>query len=93
MSGMVMDFAILKKIAGDILSEYDHRLLIWSADPIALSLSRLDPSVQVVDYNPTAENLCRILKAEFSSAIREEDPEVSVVEITLWETENSYASI
>ena len=36
---------------------WDHRLLIWSEDHWADALVRVDPSIVLTPFNPTAENM------------------------------------
>ena len=56
--GRVVDFGVIKEQLCMWLEEYwDHRMLIWSEDPILEDLRRIDPSVKVVNFNPTAENM------------------------------------
>ena len=49
-------------------------------------LRRQKEPVVVVDFNPTAENIARMI---FDYALGQGLP---VVEVTLWETENSFAT-
>lgn len=56
--GMVIDFGEIKSTLCQWLEDnYDHRMLIWEKDPIAVELLKIDPSVVIVPYNPTAENI------------------------------------
>ena len=87
---MVMDFGELKVIVNSVIDEgYDHRFLIAAFDPRAKALQAIDPTVVLVQYNPTAEMLAQTIKA----AIYTKMPEPSLSKITLWETENSYAEV
>ena len=56
--GMVVDFGIIKSTLCQWLEDnYDHRMLLWKQDPYAKEISKIDPSVVIVEYNPTAENI------------------------------------
>lgn len=56
--GMVVDFGIIKATLCKWLDDnYDHRMLIWEKDELSHILPQLDPSVVIVPYNPTAENI------------------------------------
>ncbi len=56
--GMVIDFGDIKsKLCQWLEDNFDHRFLIWKDDPLALELKELDPSVVIVPFNPTAENI------------------------------------
>nr|WP_249419328.1 6-carboxytetrahydropterin synthase [Hydrogenophilus thiooxidans] len=61
--GMVMDFGDVKRIAWDqLVSRWDHALLVWNEDPIAEAIAAVLPDHRTVrlDVIPTAENLARI---------------------------------
>jgi 6-pyruvoyltetrahydropterin/6-carboxytetrahydropterin synthase len=56
--GRVLDFSVIKSKLCDWLEEqWDHRFLVWVADPWAVQLQEMDPSVVIVPFNPTAENI------------------------------------
>jgi 6-pyruvoyltetrahydropterin/6-carboxytetrahydropterin synthase len=60
--GRVVDFGEIKSILCEWLERnYDHHFLVWYDDPLKEDLRRLDPSVAVVPYNPTAENMAKHL--------------------------------
>jgi len=87
--GMVMDFGDMKDIVKPIIDkQYDHRFLVYQRDPRADTLKLLDPTVKIVQFNPTAEWLVldieeRLLKAGLQR----------IAGLRLWETEDSYAEI
>ena len=87
---MVMDFGDLKEIVNGVIDRgYDHRFLVASFDPRAQPLQAIDPTVVVVEYNPTVEMITQSIKASISAVMRT----AAVSKITLWETENSYAEV
>lgn len=56
--GMVIDFAEIKnRICKWLDNSWDHKFLIWEKDNWAQKLKRVDPSVVLVPFNPTAENI------------------------------------
>lgn len=61
--GRVLDFTMIKDLLCEWLeSEWDHKMLLWVADPKADSLQALDPDgVVIVPFNPTAENMAAYL--------------------------------
>ena len=88
--GMVMDFGDLNSIVSVILDrDYDHRFLIYEKDERAATLKLLDPSVSIVPFNPTAEMLAYTIKQQIDSRL----VNLQVVNLILWETENSYAEV
>lgn len=85
--GMVVDFSDVKRIVGKWIDDnLDHRMLLHRDDPVIPELARLGEPFVTLDVNPTAENLARlILRAAQEAGL-------PVVEVTLWETENSFAT-
>jgi 6-pyruvoyltetrahydropterin/6-carboxytetrahydropterin synthase len=60
--GRVIDFGIVKAVLCEWLeNHWDHRMLLWEADPLLPDLIELDPSVVDVPFNPTAENMAEHL--------------------------------
>lgn len=85
--GMVEDFSRVKQLVWDWLdAEVDHTLLLHRDDPVLPVLQAAGERVRVTDFNPTAENIARMI---FEHVAAEGYP---VVDVTLWETETSYAS-
>ena len=85
--GMVMDFTAIKQILGRWIDDaLDHRMLLHRDDPIIPELRRQGEPFVELDVNPTAENLAKMI---FDYAVSHDLP---VVEVTLWETENSFAT-
>ncbi|OWK35019.1 6-pyruvoyl trahydropterin synthase family protein [Fimbriiglobus ruber] len=85
--GMVVDFTDVKRVLGRWIDEnLDHRLLLHKDDPLIPELRRQGEPFVTLDANPTAENIARLI---YHFAANQHLP---VVEVTLWETENSYAT-
>ena len=85
--GMVEDFSELKRLVWAWLdSEIDHTLLLHKDDPILPLLQDCGERVMVTEENPTAEVLARMIY-EYVAA-----KGFPVTDVTLWETETSYAS-
>lgn len=60
--GRVVDFSYIKeRLCMWVENEWDHRFLISQDHPLAFLLSQNDPSVVIVPFNPTAENLAAYL--------------------------------
>lgn len=56
--GRVLDFSVIKnKLSNWLELHWDHKMLIWTEDPIAIELVGIDKSVVLVPFNPTAENI------------------------------------
>jgi 6-pyruvoyltetrahydropterin/6-carboxytetrahydropterin synthase len=85
--GMVHDFADIKKTIKNWIDEtLDHRMLLHKDDPILPVLRQRGELFYVMDENPTAENIAKLI---FNHARAKSLP---VVEVRLWETPTSYAS-
>jgi 6-pyruvoyltetrahydropterin/6-carboxytetrahydropterin synthase len=85
--GMVVDFARLKRIVGGWIDEaLDHKMLLHRDDPVLGYLRAQGEPVFVMDVNPTAENVARLI---YDYAAERGFP---VVEVQLWETDACQAS-
>ncbi|MCS6851694.1 MAG: 6-carboxytetrahydropterin synthase [Gemmataceae bacterium] len=85
--GMVVDFTRIKQVVQTWIDEHlDHKMLLHRDDPLLPYLRQQGEPVVVVDFNPTAENIARLI---FEYAAGQGFP---VVEVQLWETETCFAS-
>jgi 6-pyruvoyltetrahydropterin/6-carboxytetrahydropterin synthase len=85
--GMLVDFTEIKRLVQKWIDEnLDHNMLLCRADPILPVLQAQGERVFVMDENPTAENIARLIhqKAVASG--------LPVVEVTIWETDRCYAT-
>ena len=85
--GMVTDFSEVKRVVGKWIDDtLDHKMLLHRDDPVLPLLRQQGEPVHVLDVNPTAENIAKLI---FDYAAGQGFP---VVEVQLWETENCFAS-
>jgi 6-pyruvoyltetrahydropterin/6-carboxytetrahydropterin synthase len=85
--GMVVDFSDLKRVVGGwIDTTLDHTMLLHKDDPVLPLLQQKGERVHVLDVNPTAENIAKLI---YDYAVAEGFP---VVEVRLWETPSCYAT-
>lgn len=85
--GMVIDFSDIKRLVADWIDrEIDHRMLLSKNDPLLGALQAAGEPVFVMDENPTAENIARLI---YRYAVSQAVP---VVEVTLWETPRCFAT-
>ena len=85
--GMVVDFSEVKRVAGKWIDEaLDHRMLLHEDDPIIPELRRQGEPFVTLGVNPTAENIARLIFERLAAH------GLPVVEVTLWETESSFAT-
>lgn len=79
--GMLLDFGEMKRIVQQwIDDELDHRMILRRDDPAVPALAELGEPLVLIDANPTAENLAKLI---FDWAQRRGLP---VVGVELWET-------
>jgi 6-pyruvoyltetrahydropterin/6-carboxytetrahydropterin synthase len=85
--GMVLDFSDIKRVVSSwIDSNLDHRMILHRNDPAVESLQRLGEPLYLIDQNPTAENIARLI---YDVAVANGYP---VSRVDLWETRHCYAS-
>ena len=86
--GMVLDFTDIKRVvAGWIDEKLDHRMILHRDDPAVPALQALGEPLYLIDANPTAENIARLI---FEVATNHGFP---VVDVRLWETPHCYATV
>lgn len=85
--GMVLDFSEIKEvISGWIDDELDHRMILRQDDPVVSHLQDLGEPLFLMDDNPTAENIARLI-GDF--AVGKGYP---VTRVDLWETPRCFAT-
>lgn len=85
--GMVMDFSQMKKVLQHWIDEtIDHKMLLHRDDPVLKFLQERGEPLVVLDVNPTAENIAKLI---FDYATSQGFP---VAEVKLWETDSCYAT-
>ncbi|MEP7306542.1 MAG: 6-carboxytetrahydropterin synthase [Acidobacteriota bacterium] len=83
---MVRDFGDIKQaVKGWIDEALDHRMLLRHDDPLVAALQQLGEPVYVLDSNPTAERIARLI---FDHVASQGFP---VVRVGVWETPTSFA--
>ena len=89
--GMVIDFGDLKKIVNSkIVKKLDHAIVLSSKAPSEnlLNLEQMFERYEIVDYQPTCENMV----VDFADRIKNDLPEkVELFSIKLHETATSFA--
>jgi 6-pyruvoyltetrahydropterin/6-carboxytetrahydropterin synthase len=85
--GMVLDFSDIKSVVSRWIDEnLDHRMILHRDDPAIPALRELGEPLFLLDVNPTAENIARLIH-EFTR-----DHGFPVVETRLWETPHCFAT-
>ena len=85
--GMVVDFSRIKHVVSTWIDQtLDHRMLLHRDDPALPFLRQQGEPVFVMDVNPTAENIAKLI---YDFAAGQGFP---VVEVRLWETDTCCAT-
>ena len=84
---MVVDFSDIRNVMkGWIDRELDHKMILRRDDPLVTSLQALGEPVFMIDSNPTAERIARLIY-DVSREHR-----LNVSRVTVWETPTSWAT-
>jgi 6-pyruvoyltetrahydropterin/6-carboxytetrahydropterin synthase len=84
---MVVDFDDIERVVSAWINEQlDHKMVLSKDDPILPLLQEQGELCYVMDTNPTAEAIARVI---FDYAAEQGFP---VAEVRVWETNSSYAS-
>jgi 6-pyruvoyltetrahydropterin/6-carboxytetrahydropterin synthase len=84
---MVTDFNDIKRIVkGWIDRELDHKMILRKDDPLAEVLRTMGEPVYLLESNPTAERIARLI---FDKSHEQGLP---VSRVTVWETPTSWAT-
>lgn len=85
--GMVLDFSDIKREVSTWIDDHlDHRMILNQHDPFVPILKEMGEPVHLIDANPTAENIAKII---FDHAVSQGFP---VTQVSLWETPKCYAA-
>ncbi len=84
---MVCDFSEIQQVIKKWIDEtLDHTLILNQNDPLVPVLREKKERFLAIDTNPTAEEIARLI---YERAVSEKLP---VSQVTLWETETSFAT-
>ena len=84
---MVTDFSEIQRVVKGFIDEHlDHKLLLSKDDPLVEVLKKQDEPIFVMDSDPTAEAIARLICDKARAA------GLDVAEVRLWETPGSVAS-
>lgn len=84
---MVTDFSDIKRVVKTWIDrELDHKMILRQDDPLVAVLRSLGEPMYLVDSNPTAERIARLI----FDVSREQGLPVS--RVTVWETPTSWAT-
>jgi 6-pyruvoyltetrahydropterin/6-carboxytetrahydropterin synthase len=84
---MLVDFSDLKAVLRTWIDDnLDHRMILNALDPAIPLLTQLNEPLYVIERNPTAENIARLIFEQGR------DCGFPVAEVSLWETPRSFAT-
>lgn len=85
--GMVLDFSDIKTVVSTWIDDnLDHKMILSREDPAIPALTELGEPLYLIDENPTAENIAKVI---FDVTKRSGFP---VIEVKLWETPHCFAT-
>ena len=85
--GMVLDFSDIKQVVSTWIDDnLDHRMILCKDDPAVSILQEMGEPLYLLDVNPTAENIARVIYEKTKSA------GFPIVEARLWETPKCFAT-
>lgn len=91
--GRVLDFSVIKwRLCNWLEENWDHKMLLWSHDPLCQVIHRLEPdSIVGVPFNPTAENMAGFLLTVIGPQ-QLRDTGVILTKVIIEETRKCHAS-
>ncbi len=85
--GMVYDFGDIKEIVQKWVDrELDHRMILKKNDPLVPVLEKMNEPCFLMDENPTAESLAKLIFRHGKSQ------NLPIRKVTFWETPSSWAA-
>ena len=92
--GRVIDFSVIKSTLCQWLEDnWDHRFLVYEKDPRAEPLKAIDPTVVIVPFNPTAENMGLYLLNEVGPVLLDQYEGIALTKIEFYETRKCSATV
>ncbi len=87
--GMLVDFSEIKSAVNTWIDKHlDHRMILHRDDPVVPMLEKMGEPMYLLDENPTAENIAKLIYHRSRSL----DLPVPIVEVRLWETPKCFAT-
>ncbi len=84
--GMVVDFGEVAEVLSEFIDkQLDHQMLLRKDDPLVDALTGAGEPPFLMDGNPTAENIAKLIFEEAGKL------KLPVISVRLWETPDAYA--
>ena len=87
--GVVLDFGLLKEIVSPIVESLDHSLVLCKDDVLVPIISEQGLKLNVVPYNPTAENMAIDIVESIMSHFADVEG-INSVTVKIWETRTGW---
>ena len=88
--GMIIDYYNVEKIINPVIEKLDHAFMVNKNDKVVLEfLEKMNSKRVVVDFESTAENICKYLLNEVSKTSLPEN--VKEIKVRVQETTEDYA--
>lgn len=85
--GMLTDFTDIKRLVKQWIDDnLDHRMILKASDPMAALLRERGEPVYMIEENPTAEALAKLI------FLKTREMGLPVSRVRMWETSDSYAA-
>lgn len=87
---MVIDYYDVEKIINPIIQELDHAFMVNKDDKVVLEfLEKMNSKKVIVEFDSTAENICKFMLNRISSDKLPEN--IKTVKVRIYETQFDYA--
>lgn len=87
--GYIIDYKKLK----DVVSEYDHKVILNDNDPLGDILISNNQRVVLLNCEPTCENISELILGEVMRMMKENNITYNDITITVWENGDSWATV
>lgn len=98
MSGMVLDFYVIKDIVRDTIGHWDHRTMLWAQDRFTVehrdekSMTEEDYGIFRVPFMPTAENIALNMQLVIQLSLDRYES-CRCTRVRVYETPNGWAEV
>jgi len=93
--GVVVDFTQIKSLIKDYINSWDHALIMSDKFPkeYLKMLKKYNKKLMIVNYNPTAENMAKIMFEDINGIFIRNNIGDILSKIRVHETETGYAEV
>jgi 6-pyruvoyltetrahydropterin/6-carboxytetrahydropterin synthase len=91
--GRILDFSVIKEYLCEWLeNNWDHKMLIFKEDSWGPAIKKVDKTVVITEFNPTAENMAEHLLTVVGPAVLW-DTGATLIKVTVQETVKCGATV